>query len=64
MRANTSQTKLRSIVSLVEAADSLKSEGQSRMENLANKDCAWNFLLAGLVAFYAQPCENVGCAYG
>ena len=43
VRANTSQTKLRSIVSLVEAADSLKSEGQSRMENLANKIVPWNF---------------------
>ena len=50
VRANTAQTKLRSIVSLVQAADSLKSEGQSHMEDLANKIVPWNFLLAGLVA--------------
>lgn len=31
VRANMAQTKLRSIVSLVQTADSLKSEGQSRM---------------------------------
>ena len=37
VRANTAQTKLRSIVSLVQTADSLKSEGQSHMEDLANK---------------------------
>lgn len=50
VRANTAQTKLRSIVSLVQTADSLKSEGQSHMEDLANKIVPWNFLLAGLVA--------------
>lgn len=49
VRANTAQTKLRSIVSLVQTADSLKSEGQSHMEDLANKIVPWNFLLAGLL---------------
>lgn len=62
VRANTSQTKLRSIVSLVEAADSLKSEGQSRMENLANKIVPWNFLLAGLVALTTRSLVKTSAA--
>ena len=62
VRANTSQTKLRSIVSLVEAADSLKSEGQWRMENLANKIVPWNFLLAGLVALTTRSLVKTSAA--
>lgn len=62
VRANTSQTKLRSIVSLVEAADSLKSEGQSRMENLANKIVPWNFLLAGIVALTTRSVVKTSAA--
>lgn len=62
VRANTSQTKLRSIVSLVEAADSLKSEGQSRMENLANKIVPWNFLLAGIVALTTRSIVKTSAA--
>ncbi len=62
VRANTSQTKLRSIVSLVEAADSLKSEGQSRMENLANKIVPWNFLLAISVALTLRSLVKTSAA--
>lgn len=62
VRANTSQTKLRSIVSLVEATDSLKSEGQSRMENLANKIVPWNFLLAGIVALTTRSIVKTSAA--
>ena len=62
VRANTSQTKLRSIVSLVEAADSLKSEGQSRMENLANKIVPWNFLLTGIVALTTRNIVKTSAA--
>lgn len=62
VRANTSQTKLRSIVSLVEAADSLKSEGQSRMENLANKIVPWNFLLADIVALTTRSIVKTSAA--
>ena len=57
VRANTAQTKLRSIVSLVQTADSLKSEGQSHMEDLANKIVPWNFLLAGLVALTTRSLD-------
>lgn len=62
VRANTAQTKLRSIVSLVQAADSLKSEGQSHMEDLANKIVPWNFLLAGLVAFTTRSLIKTSAA--
>ena len=43
-------TKLRSIVSLVEQSESLKSEVQSRREHMADAFVPWNFLLAGVVA--------------
>ncbi len=59
---NTAQTKLRSIVSLVQTADSLKSEGQSHMEDLANKIVPWNFLLAGLVALTTRSLIKTSAA--
>lgn len=62
VRANTVQTKLRSIVSLVQTADSLKSEGQSHMEDLANKIVPWNFLLAGLVALTTRSLIKTSAA--
>lgn len=62
VRANTAQTKLRSIVSLVRTADSLKSEGQSHMEDLANKIVPWNFLLAGLVALTTRSLIKTSAA--
>ena len=62
VRANTAQTKLRSIVSLVQAADSLKSEGQSHMEDLANKIVPWSFLLAGLVALTTRSLIKTSAA--
>ena len=62
VRANTAQTKLRSIVSLVQTADTLKSEGQSHMEDLANKIVPWNFLLAGLVALTTRSLIKTSAA--
>lgn len=62
VRANTAQTKLRSIVSFVQTADSLKSEGQSHMEDLANKIVPWNFLLAGLVALTTRSLIKTSAA--
>ena len=62
VRANTAQTKLRSIVSLVQVADSRKSEGQSHMEDLANKIVPWNFLLAGLVALTTRSLIKTSAA--
>lgn len=48
--AEPASTKLRSIVSLVEASEALRSEVQTRRENLADRFVPWNFLLAGIVA--------------
>lgn len=62
VRANTAQTKLRSIVSLVQTADSLKYEGQSHMEDLANKIVPWNFLLACLVALTTRSLIKTSAA--
>lgn len=50
VKANTGDTKLRSIVSLVEQSEACKSGSQSRMEALADSIVPWNFLLAGVVA--------------
>lgn len=58
--ANT--TKLRSIVNLVETADSLKSEGQSRMEKMADRIVPWNFLLAGIVALTTRSLVKTSAA--
>ena len=43
-------TKLRSIVSMVEQSEGLKSSVQGRRERLADAIVPWNFLLAGAVA--------------
>lgn len=50
VKAASGGTKLRSIVSLVEQSEGLKSESELRMARLADKVVPWNFLLAGIVA--------------
>lgn len=50
VRESTGETRLRSVVALVEHADSLKSETQTRMEAMADRIVPWNFLLAGIIA--------------
>ena len=50
VHAGTAGTRLRSIVSLVEQSESLKSAVQTRRETLANRIVPWNFLLAAGVA--------------
>lgn len=62
MRANTSETKLRSIVSLVEQSESCKAEVQSRREALADRIVPWNFLLAGAVAVFTRNMEKTSAA--
>ena len=62
VRANTGQTKLRSVVSLVEQADSLKSESQSHMEALADKIVPWNFALAAAVALTTRSLIKTSAA--
>ena len=55
-------TKLRSIVSMVEQSESLKSEAQSRREHLANAIVPWNFLLAGIVALTTRSLVKTSAA--
>ncbi len=50
VHAGTGDTRLRSIVALVEQSEGLKAGVQTRREALANKIVPWNFLLAGIVA--------------
>ena len=50
VHAGTGDTRLRSIVALVEQSEGLKAGVQTRRETLANKIVPWNFLLAGVVA--------------
>lgn len=46
VRAAATDTKLRSIVNLVEQSESLKAASLSRRENMADAFVPWNFLLA------------------
>ena len=56
------ETKLRSIVSLVEQSEAFKSETQSRMERLADRIVPWNFLLAGVVALATRSLAKTSAA--
>lgn len=49
VKAAATDTKLRSIVNLVEQSETLKAETLSRREHLADAIVPWNFALAGLV---------------
>ena len=49
VKAAATDTKLRSIVSLVEQSEALKAETLSRREHMADAIVPWNFLLAGAV---------------
>ena len=60
--ADAGETKLRSIVSLVEQSEAFKSETQSRMERLADRIVPWNFLLAGVVALATRSLAKTSTA--
>ncbi len=62
VRANTGETKLRSIVSLVEQSKECKAQAQSRREHLADRIVPWNFLLAGVVALATRSLEKTSAA--
>lgn len=62
VKSNAEETKLRSIVSLVDRFSSAKSGSQSRMEEMANKIVPWNFLLAGIVALTTRNLEKTSAA--
>ena len=55
-------TKLRSIVSMVEQSEDLKSETEGRRERLANAIVPWNFLLAGAVALTTRSLVKTSAA--
>ena len=55
-------TKLRSIVSMVEQSEDLKSETESRREHLADAIVPWNFLLAGIVALTTRSLVKTSAA--
>ena len=62
VKANEGDTKLRSIVNLVEQTETYKSETQSRMEHLADRIVPWNFLLAGIVALTTRSLVKTSAA--
>lgn len=62
VKANTSDTKLRSIVTLVQQSESNKSEVQMRMDAMANGIVPWNFLLAGAVALVTRDIIKTSAA--
>ena len=62
VRHAADHTKLRSIVSLVDQSEAMKSETQSRREHLADKIVPWNFLLAGIVALTTRSLIRTSAA--
>lgn len=62
VRASARETRLRSIVSLVEQSETLKAEAQSRRERLADRIVPWNFLLAALVALSTRSLVKTSTA--
>lgn len=62
VRKPAGETKLRSIVSLVEQSEALKAGAQSMRERLADAIVPWNFLLAGAVAFATRSLAKASAA--
>ncbi len=62
VRAAANDTKVRSIVSLVEQSEALKAEGLSRRERLADKIVPWNFALAAGVWFATRDLVRTSAA--
>ena len=62
VRAASGETKLRSIVSLVEMSENLKSDAQTKRERLADRIVPWNFLLAGIVALTTRSLAKTSAA--
>ena len=62
VKAATGETKIRSIVSLVEMSESMKSDVQTKRERLADRIVPWNFLLAGIVALTTRSLVKTSAA--
>nr|WP_306792851.1 heavy metal translocating P-type ATPase [Collinsella urealyticum] len=62
VRSAAADTKVRSIVNLVERSEALKAEALLRRESLADQIVPWNFLLAGVVALTTRSLERTSAA--
>ncbi len=62
VKSDPGETRLRSIVSMVEMADRYRSERQARRERLAARIVPWNFLLAGIVALTTRSLVKTSAA--
>jgi heavy metal translocating P-type ATPase len=62
VRSGFADTRLRSIVSLVERSEGLASTAQLRREELADRIVPWNFLLAGVVALTTRSIVKTSAA--
>lgn len=62
VRKSAGETKLRSIVALVEQSSNLRSETQERRDRLADAIVPWNFLLAGIVGLVTRNITKVAAA--
>lgn len=62
VKSNASESRLRSIVSLVEQSEQMKAETQSKREALADRIVPWNFLLAGIVALTTRSLVKTSAA--
>ncbi len=62
VKADPGQTRLRSIVSLVEGAAQYQSARQRHREKLASRIVPWNFLLAGIVACVTRSIVKTSAA--
>ena len=62
VKADPGQTRLRSIVTLVNNADQYQSVRQARREKLASSIVPWNFLLAGVVALVTRSIVKTSAA--
>ena len=56
------ESKIRSIVTMVEQSEALKSSEQKRIESMADNLVPWNFLLAGLVALISRDINKTATA--
>lgn len=59
---NPADSKVRSIVQMMEQAEALKSASQKRIESMADALVPWNFLLAGIVALVTRSLTKTAAA--
>jgi heavy metal translocating P-type ATPase len=62
VKATVQETKLRTIVAMVEQSEAYKSQTQERMERLADRIVPWNFLYAAAVLALTRSLEKVSAA--